>query len=148
MALKKSLKAEENEYYFNFDSAYFKIEDVRINFKKGYYIVHVRGYASKEARDKQKELEQRTKDIKNILMNDDLLEKSFAEQKEYKDEFGYRDSLIKKQEKLDKNIIGIYKKVFRIPLEEVNMQGNTMDDLITACYIWLKNNNFTGAKDV
>jgi hypothetical protein len=58
MAITKVYTADDvqNEYFFDFEEAYFKIEksELRIDFHKEIIKVPVRGYASKTARDSGK----------------------------------------------------------------------------------------------
>jgi len=51
MAITKILKKEENEYKFNFDAVYFKIDDVYINGLKETIRFGLRGYPNKDSRD-------------------------------------------------------------------------------------------------
>lgn len=53
--LKYSASTPENEFWFDFDNAYFKIEknELRLDFKNEIIKIPVRGYASKEAREKE-----------------------------------------------------------------------------------------------
>jgi DNA relaxase NicK len=53
MALQQKLdkKHEDNDYGYNFDDAYFKIVNVKIDVERNQVNIEVRGYASKTARN-------------------------------------------------------------------------------------------------
>ena len=60
MALQGSLsaKSEDNDYGIDFKGTYYKIDNVRIDVARSEVRIEVRGYASKAARELQKEREE------------------------------------------------------------------------------------------
>jgi hypothetical protein len=107
MAIKQNLKKDnvDNDYGYNFDDAYFKVENIRIDVARNQANIEVRGYASETAR--------------NI-----------------------------------ENSIGIFKKVFKCSLADLNLDIafskniSIKDSIKTSAYEYLKKKYFSKGKDV
>jgi hypothetical protein len=98
MAIQDKLNktSENNDYGFNFDKAYYKIDNIRIDIARNQVNIELRGYANKDAREME-------------------------------------------------GTIGVYKKVFKCSLDELDLDG---DDLITKAYRYIKKTEFSKGKDV
>jgi hypothetical protein len=96
---------EDNDYGFNYDDAYFKIENIRIDIERNRANIELRGYASKTARNK-------------------------------------------------KGSIGVYKKIYKCSLEDLQLNkavkkdASIKDAIKTAAYKHLRAKYFKDGKDV
>ena len=153
MAIKNKLDKDmkENYYGFNFEETYFKIENIRIDIERNQVNIEVRGYASPEARQLEKDYDNIEKEIKDLKVERKEL---FNKNKEKENKTEKTNTTYEKKisgiddkiEKLEKNreessrVIGIYKEIFKCSLNDMNIKSFDKDGLKTAAYNYLKNN--------
>jgi hypothetical protein len=154
MAIKNKLTKEtkENYYGFDFKETYFKIENIKVDIERNKIDIHVRGYASPEARDIEKQWENRRQQIKEKREKIQILSSKRKELTSKKDEKEIEklnkkiDKLHEEKDKLTEEennssrVIGIYKEIIKCSLDDLTIKSFTKDGLKTAAYNYLKEN--------
>lgn len=153
MAIKNKFDKDmkENYYGFNFDETYFKIENIRIDTERNQVNIEVRGYASSEARQLEKDYDNNLSELKNLKSH---LRELRNKRTEKEDKTQKIDTMYNKEiEKIEKDVeqlekkkdsssrvVGIYKEIFKCSLDDLNVESFNKDKLKTAAYNYLKEN--------